>query len=638
MKMNVKKSLAVFAAILTAASALAGCSSENTSTETTSAGTTVSAADNAETSEAEVSDDNTQALAFDSGDGSESDPYCISTADQLLLINNDLTANYKLSADIDLSSLNGKTVIAGYTYEYVDMTTGYMDMSKTFSGVFDGNGHTLSNYTYKNDGNQMAVGIFGAVTGTIKNLNVENADISGDTSAMTTGGVIGYLLSGEASGINVKNVKASGTNCTGGIVGGSMAAVSNCTAEESEVVVLGDNQFTDGLVQCDVAECGGLIVGGSFTGSLDNCSAKGTVTAEGNEPVGLGGIAGCIQCSPSITGNKADVVINANNGHAIGGLCGYAGMGDDGDGVVDAPCKITDCDVTAQINTNGATHVGGLVGTGLYYYGMEDRFTVENCKVSGSINGAVNAGTVAGRANGSEIISCDTSVTVDGEESDVQIGKTKQLYESADQYEIGSKEAAVRLICNLDGTYTPLFNTLYADKYASAWTDSCAAVVGEDGAEEAAAMMKYFCAGDVYGADAVAAYAEDPDSAQFYCGFTGGVAEITFDEGTVSGIDVDGNSLFSHEYEFCGYDETNGFYEYKSTDDNEDEFTYFCLFTDIPASTFHIEFRYGSDLDELTNYTDGKYAYWMASGILKDCDEDMIRNSIELFCTENLAG
>ena len=51
-----------------------------------------------------------------------------------------------------------------------------------------------------------------------------------------------------------------------------------------------------------------------------------------------------------------------------------------------------------------------------------------------------------------------------------------------------------------------------------------------------------------------------------------------------------------------------------------------------------ISIRYGSDLDEPTNYTDGKYAYRMASGILKDCDEDMIRNSIELFCTENLAG
>ncbi len=625
--MNMKKSLAVITAILTSA-AFAGCSSSSDNAETTSEETTTSA----------VSSDTAESADFDGGDGSESNPYRISTADQLLLVNNDLTAHYQLDADIDLSALNGKTIIAGYAYDYVNMETGDMDMTKAFSGVFDGNGHTLSNYTYTTDGNQMAVGIFGAVTGTVKNLNVENIEISGETSTMAAGGVIGYLMAGEASGINVKNVKASGTNCTGGIIGGSMAAVSNCTAEDSEVVVLGDNDFTDGIVQCDVAECGGLIVGGSFAGSLDNCTAKGTVTAEGNEPVGLGGIAGCIQCSPSITGNTADVVINANNGHAVGGLCGYAGMGDDGDGVVDAPCRITDCDITAEINTNGATHVGGLVGTGLYFYGMEDRFTVENCKVSGSINGAVNAGTVAGRANGSEIISCDVSIKIDGNDSNAQIGKTKQLYASGDQYEVGSKEAAVRLISNLDGTYTPLFDTLYADEYASAWTDACAAIVGDDGAEDAAAMLKYFCAGSVYGEDAVSTYSSDPDSAQFYCGFADGAAEITFDNSTVSGVDKEGNELFSHEYEFCGYDETNGFYEFKSTDGNEDEFAYFCLFPDTPASTFHIEFRYGSDVDELVKYTEGKYAYWMASGILKDCDEDMIKNAIELFSTENLAG
>lgn len=625
--MNVKKSIAILTAIITAA-AFAGCTSDSDASETSSAETTTAAVSSASAENAD----------FDGGNGSESDPYLISSAEQLLLVNNDLTASYKLNADIDLSELNNKTLIAGYTYDYVDMTTGDMDMTKTFSGVFDGNGHTLSNYVYTTDGNQMAVGIFGAVTGTVKNLNVENIEISGETTTMAAGGVIGYLISGEASGINAKNVKASGTNCTGGIVGGSMAAVSECTAEDCEVVVLGDNEFTDGLVQCDVAECGGLIVGGSFAGSLNNCTAKGTVTAEGNEPVGLGGIAGCIQCSASITGNTADVVINASNGHAVGGLCGYAGMGDDGDGVVDAPCKISDCDITVEINSNGATHVGGLVGTGLYFYGMEDRYTVENCKVSGSINGAVNAGTVAGRANGSEIVSCDVNVKIDGSDSDVMIGKTKQLYESADQYDVGSKEAAVRLISNLDGTYTPLFDTLYADEYSSVWTDACAAVVGDDGAADAAAMLKSFCAGTVYGEEAVSTYSSDPDSAQFFCGFTEGAAEITFNDSTISGTDRDGNELFSHKYEFCGYDETNGFYEFKSDDENDDEFAYFCLYPDTPASTFHIEFRYGSDLEQLVNYTDGKYAYWMASGILKDCDEDMIKNAIELFSTENLAG
>lgn len=33
------------------------------------------------------------------------------------------------------------------------------------------------------------------------------------------------------------------------------------------------------------------------------------------------------------------------------------------------------------------------------------------------------------------------------------------------------------------------------------------------------------------------------------------------------------------------------------------------------ATTWHIEFRYGSDLDALKQYDAGEYAYWLASGI-----------------------
>ena len=79
-------------------------------------------------------------------------------------------------------------------------------------------------------------------------------------------------------------------------------------------------------MQADVAECGGLVIGGGFGGTIDNCSASGTVKAEGNEPVGLGGIGGCLEMMDSITNCTADVTIeSANGGHAIGGLCGYAG-------------------------------------------------------------------------------------------------------------------------------------------------------------------------------------------------------------------------------------------------------------------------------------------------------------------------
>ena len=42
--------------------------------------------------------------------------------------------------------------------------------------------------------------------------------------------------------------------------------------------------------------------------------------------------------------------------------------------------------------------------------------------------------------------------------------------------------------------------------------------------------------------------------------------------------------------------------------------------------------------DALGQYDAGDYAYWQASGISSECDETMIDNCIELFCTENLAG
>ena len=181
--------------------------------------------------------------------------------------------------------------------------------------------------------------------------------------------------------------------------------------------VLGDNDFSDGrIIQCDVAECGGLIIGGSFGGTMDNCTAKGTVIAEGNEPVGMGGIAGCLEMMDSVTNCTVDVeIISEKGGHAIGGLCGFSGTHSNGnivaetEGIVttEYPGIIDNCAVTVKMNVPGATHVGGLVGTGLYYYGEETAFKITNCTVNGEITGAVTPGAVAGRAEKSVIESCE---------------------------------------------------------------------------------------------------------------------------------------------------------------------------------------------------------------------------------------
>ena len=60
--------------------------------------------------------------------------------------------------------------------------------------------------------------------------------------------------------------------------------------------------------------------------------------------------------------------------------------------------------------------------------------------------------------------------------------------------------------------------------------------------------------------------------------------------------------------------------------------------TDSPAKTFHVEFRFGADPEQLAAFYTGDYAYWLAAGMLTDADADMIENCIRLFCKENLTG
>ena len=114
--------------------------------------------------------------------------------------------------------------------------------------------------------------------------------------------------------------------------------------------------------------------------------------------------------------------------------------------------------------------------------------------------------------------------------------------------------------------------------------------------------------------------------------------QFTFDGHEISGADADGEELFRHTYQYDGLDEATGMYVFESADEGSGELTYLCLAPDSPASTYHIEFRYGSDLDALGSFDAGPYAYWMAAGIPVDADRAMVEDCIALFCTENLAG
>ena len=107
---------------------------------------------------------------FDGGDGTELDPYLISTIEQLdsLILFPD---NYfLLSTDLDLSGINWVPI----GYERDDYYL--LGEREIFTGCFDGGGHTIQNFEINNRGKN--VGFFYSVSGCVKNLNFDGASIT----------------------------------------------------------------------------------------------------------------------------------------------------------------------------------------------------------------------------------------------------------------------------------------------------------------------------------------------------------------------------------------------------------------------------------------------------------------------------
>lgn len=200
-----------------------------------------------------------------------------------------------------------------------------------------------------------------------------------------------------------------------------------------------------------------------------------------------------------------------------------------------------------------------------------------------------------------------------------------------------SAQEAAELFEALTGTYQELWPVILDEQYDQIWLDDCAELVGEENAEAAFEKLASMVTGEVYGEEAVEAYKEG--GMAYFCGFTQDVSTVEFDgeNAAIIGYDESGQELFSHTYHFIGMEETRGLYEFESDDEDSGEFTYFFLAPDTSDTTYHLEFRYGSDADALGKYDAGEYAYWLASGISTEYDQEMVENCIELFCTENLA-
>jgi hypothetical protein len=234
---------------------------------------------------------------YGGGSGTLGDPYLIYTAEQMQAIGtepNDWNAHFKLMANINLGGYTGSSfnMIGG---------SGHPDPDPMFHGVFDGNWHTISNFTYSDSAPY--IGIFGGVGhhGRVKNLGLVSPSVHG--------------LNNYVGALAAKLKQAYITNCW--VEGGSVEG-------GDYVGALVGHSYLSGILNCygNTSVTGGSRIGG-IVGKVENsgvyaCYARGSVTATGT----AGGLAGYIlfgsinQCysTGSVSGSPA------------GGLVGYLSL------------------------------------------------------------------------------------------------------------------------------------------------------------------------------------------------------------------------------------------------------------------------------------------------------------------------
>jgi hypothetical protein len=203
--------------------------------------------------------------------GTSGDPYLIYDTAGMREIDNDPAADYKLENDISI----------GGTWESLS------NVPTTFTGTFDGNGHTVHFNAATVTGpaaGEPGWGLFGTMTqpGVIENLKVTgsiNAERNDGGSHFYLGGIVGWVSQNPApiirNCVSAVDVTAIG-GYAGGIVGGSqLCTIINSYATGSVSMSTAGQSF---YTSHEGAGAGGII-GLSNGASIGYCYAENTVSA-----------------------------------------------------------------------------------------------------------------------------------------------------------------------------------------------------------------------------------------------------------------------------------------------------------------------------------------------------------------------
>ena len=315
--------------------------------------------------------DGSVAESFAGGKGTKDDPYQIANGSQLAYFAKRVNAEeygekyadtyFELTEDIDLGGKEWTPV--GETV--ADLIMGGHEYF-VFSGNFDGNGYTIKNLTIGTETSPYSgdvCGLFGATSGTIEDVVLENVSIN-------------YVGGNHSSGY--------GFRMGGALVGYSMGDIVNCTVIGLDMKAASDGSYValnsiGGLV--GIQDGGTTVSHSRVSGKIEESTKKGNV----------GGFVGTLAKGSSAKYCGADVSVEVTGngrGIAVGGFVGI------GNGVTTDETLIENCYATGNIT--GAEYAGGFVGniSGL---------NISNCYAKGDVSnsfvGASFMGTDAASNN-----------------------------------------------------------------------------------------------------------------------------------------------------------------------------------------------------------------------------------------------
>ena len=242
----------------------------------------------------------------------------IYTAEDLQNIQNNLTGNYKLMNDIDLSGIEWTPIGADRKL-------------RGFAGTLDGQNHSVMNInldagkSYKDSNLNLGYGIFTELPGIVKNLKIKDSVV---------------YVSTKVNGNYVQFSNISAGVLAAAVTGGT---IENCEVQNCEVTLKLDTTVPDIIV----GSIAGMTSGTSF---IRNCKVVNTtIKGFAESRLMVGGIIGtAYEISDSLF--KGTIDVSSWDESYIGGITGIAFN------------RIKNCVNYGNINNTSGNIVGGIVG------------------------------------------------------------------------------------------------------------------------------------------------------------------------------------------------------------------------------------------------------------------------------------